>query len=266
MAGSGGIDPEDDELEIELRPAAAVADRLVALAAVARRAFFESGLPDVEWDEDEDDPEDLPDDAETERYDLAAWLRDEGVDRALTADERAIIETPVGGLDPDAAARASWAAEALVALGWGAGLLPDLPPFDRPADARAALAALPEPWDKTAPLRASIRLRSDEDAAAGRELAELWFWRAGVEGVRRSASPADARELRAVIRETADEAVAAGLLDTLVHGDFPAQGKPVSALPDAALDELAALSAARLRALNWLCGFGDDWESVPLEI
>lgn len=269
MTGEGGFDPEDDdlELEIEVRPAPIVADRLVALAAVARRAFLESGLSDEEaWDEDEDDPDDRPDDAETERYDLAAWLRDEGIEPALTDDERAIVETAVGGLDADAAARASWAGEALVALAWGAGLLPELPPFDRPADARALLAALPEPWDKTAPLRTAIRLRSDDDAASGRELAELWYWRAGVEGVRRSAPPSEARELRAVIREAADEAVAAGLLPRLVGGDFPAQGGPVSSLPADALDDLATLAAARLRALNWLCGFGDGWADVPLEI
>lgn len=269
MAAEGGFDPVDDDLEldIDVRPAAMVADRLVALAAVARRAFLESGLPDdEEWDEDEDDPDDRPDDAETERYDLAAWLRDEGIEAALTDDERAIVETPIGGLDADAAARATWAGEALVALAWGAGLLPDLPPFDRPADARAALAALPEPWEKTAPLRSAIRLRSDEDAAGGRELAELWYWRAGVEGVRRSAPPAEVRELRAVIREAAEEAVAAGLLSRLAAGDFPAQGGPVATLSESALDDLATIAAARLRALNWLCGFGDGWDDVPLEI
>ncbi len=269
MPGAGGYDPEDDDLEldIEVRPAADIADRLVALAAVARRAFLESGLPaDDEWDEDEDDPDDRPDDAETERYDLAAWLRDEGVDAALTAGERSILATPIGALDSDAAAGASWAGESLVALAWGAGLLSELPPFDRPADSRAVLATLPEPWDKTTPLRSFIRPRSDEDAATGREIAELWYWRAGVEGVRRSSSPAEARELRAVIRETAEEAVAAGLLPRSVDGDFPAGRGPVSALSDAALDDLATLAAARLRALNWLCGFGNDWDDVPLEL
>ena len=37
-------------------------------------------------------------------------------------------------------------------------------------------------------------------------------------------------------------------------------------LPDDAREPLAILATERLRALNWLCGFGSDWDHVPLDI
>lgn len=251
------------ELDIEVRPAGELAGRLIVLASVCRRSLLETLTPE---DIDQDSEDDEGDDAATSRYDLWAWLVEEGLDAAAEAFELDLIDAPVGSVDPEMLAAATWEGESLAALAWVAGLMPDPLSYDEQIDLTPVLSAIPEPWDKTAEFAGALRPVDDETAAAERERAELWFWRAGVEGVIRESSRREAAELRALVRETADEALTAGLLDRLADGDFAIRRTPVRDLALEDVDTLEAISERRLRALNWACGFGESWAAVPLDL
>lgn len=249
-------DPSSDEfLEIVLRSPHEAAERALILSAVCRRAFLEERPEEVAGD-----------DVEGERFDLVAWLRAEGLDSGATDGERRLLDARVGGLSPDDAAEASWRTEALVALGWALDLLPEMAPYDAAADPTSVLTAVPAPWSPTTAWRRDARLRSESVIAAERERAELWHWRAETEELFADAEADEAERaaVAAAVREVAAEARDGGILPHLIGDDFPALGAPYGALDVDAVAELGIIAAERVRALNWLCGFGSGWDDVPL--
>ena len=242
---------DDDSLEITLRPAAEVAARLIALATVVRRAALEL---------------DPSGDAEGERFDLAAWLREEHVTPLLTDEERRLVETRVGGLDRDVAEDASWRIESVAVMAWAAGLADELPSYELPSPPADILALIPEPWDKVQPFRAAIELRSEEEVAAAREQAELWQWRGQILTAEDGQSMAATPEMRQIIREVAADSARAGLFERSISNDFPVAGRPYRNLTEDERALLTDLASERLRALNWLCGFGSSWDDAPTDI
>lgn len=243
----------DDALDILLRSPREAAERALVLSAVCRRAFLEERAREIE-----------DDDREAERFDLVAWLRTEGLDGAATDDERRLLHARVGRLPPDDAAEASWRTEALVALAWALDLLPEMPPYDAVADPAAVVSAIPAPWSPTAAWRRDARLRPEATIATERERAELWHWRAETADLVVVADDAERSALATAIRDVAAEARNAGVLTRLIRDDFPARGEAYRALAAEAVAELGAVAVERVRALNWLCGFGSGWNDVPL--
>lgn len=244
----------ESDIEIELRSPPEVAARTLVLATVCRRALLEVAAGDPD------------DDPEAERFDLAAWLRAEGVEDATTPRERAVLRTKVGLLDPDEAAAASWGGEALAALGWALGLVDPLPPLDTPTDLIPLMSRLPAPWEPTTSFRHAATLRDEAMVARERERAEVWLWRVDAAEALEAARPNQRADILAAVAEVAAEAAAAGLVPDLVRGDFSSHGRPFRDLDRAEIAALGETAEPRLRALNWLCGFGTDWENVPLDV
>lgn len=253
----------DDDLDIRLRAPRLVVERLVVLAAVTRRAILERLPDDVQISDGTDQHHEDP---ESGRFDLVGWLREEKLDRVATEGERSLLHTRIGRLPAEEAARATWAGEAMVALAWCGGIVAEFPPYGEATDIASVLDFIPSPWESVKPLFARFELRPQAEIAAEREKSELWLWRAGIEAVFRQAAPDERGELKSLIAEVTHEAVSAGLLPAASSGDFSAPNRPVTRLDAATLDELTATAQERLRALNWVCGFGDSWDDVPVEI
>jgi hypothetical protein len=231
-----------DEIEINLRPPAVVAARAIVVATICRRAHLELAAQDL-----------IGDDPEGERFDLAAWIVEEGLDPALTPAEQRLLKSRLGRIAREELVAASWQAEGLAALAWALGLSDDV---DWPANPGPLLALVPAPWDSSRALRSGAKLRSEAAIALERERAELWYWRAETE----------TEDVRALVREVAEEAHAAGLLPPPIGHDFPVGRLAFRSLPPDQRDEWRIIATERLRALNWVCGFGSDWENVPLEV
>jgi hypothetical protein len=106
----------------------------------------------------------------------------------------------------------------------------------------------------------------ESDVVQEREIVEIWHWRATTELLRREASLAGRRDYEVAIAEVAAEARAAGFVPALRDGDFAVGGRSIKEFSDSEVDELVAVSGQRLRALNWLCGFGTTWDNVPLDV
>ncbi|MFM8594023.1 MAG: hypothetical protein ACKOCK_06505 [Chloroflexota bacterium] len=99
-----------DVIEISARPGKEIAARLVVLSALCRRAFLERHDPYDDFDEDSaddslDDDIDI-EDAESERFDLVAWLTEERMIAAATDAEVTVLRAPIGKLGELGAERA----------------------------------------------------------------------------------------------------------------------------------------------------------------
>lgn len=244
---------EQDEIDVELRHPAEIRARILILAAVLRRLALENAPPD--------DVGDRLGDA----FDEREWLQDQGLAGELTTREAALLNSPPGSLAPEAIVEASWQGEALIALAWAIRAR-DMPPVDAPTDPRPIMDVVPRPWDEVRGWLMDPSLVSESEAAREREVADIWHWRATSELLRREESPAGRQDYESAIREVAAEALAAGIVPSLRDCDFEARDRSVRELLDAQVDELIAVTGQRLRALNWLCGFGTSWDDVPFDV
>jgi hypothetical protein len=240
----------EDELEINLRPAPEVARRLLILTALAEHLSFAEG-----------DPSGL-DEVASSTFDLREWLRTEEIWPDLTQDEVVLLSDGTSsGVDPDQFS-VQETLEAIGALAWALRLVPALQ-ADLPAGVDTLIPSLPHPWDSTQTWMRGLELRSLDEVASGREAAELWTWRLLTEDDLRQAFGAEQETLRDVIHEAEREGRTAGILP---RGGFRVQGRDISTLNLTERNTLLATSLARLQALNWVCGYGDRWDSVPLDI
>jgi hypothetical protein len=244
---------DEDEIDVELRSPVEVRTRVLILAAVLRRLALE--------DSSVDDGGELS----AEAFDEREWLREQDLAGELTPREATLLDSPPGSVAPEAVSEASWDGEALAALGWAVGALA-MPPVGTLSDPRPIIEVVPGPWDETQDWLRDPTFVSESEAVREREVAEVWYWRLTTEVLRRTASATDRQDYEEAIREVAAEALAAGLVPALRAGDFPVHGRSAKDLTQGDVDELIAVTGRRLRALNWLCGFGNTWDDVPLDI
>lgn len=243
----------DDSIEINLRPRRQIAHRLLIEVALTNRAGLESL--------DRYTPED-----DEARFDLIAWLIDGRAVDELTSFERRVLETPLGRLQSSVMDQLAFSLDAAHPLAWSLNLIDASPTPPEPIDGGAILAAVPAPDDDTGQFLNDIELRSLETIAARREAAEIWLWRLGIEPERRDASAFDRREIEQVIAETVRESIDAGIIDSAADEDFLLFGEPVRSLSLDQLEFTTLIAEIRLKAFNWVCGYGASWEDVPLEI
>lgn len=246
----------DDYIDINLRQVDEIAGRAVVLATLIRRGMLDI----IEADEVELGADDELFDREGIRFDLLAWLKEQEPD-ALEPEDAELLAKPVGELSEDDLDLCTDATDALGALMWAIGAVESLPPPCDIDNAEVELSSAPEPWDDVQAFHANAKLRPEDHIAREREIAELWFWR----GALSVDGEPEAVEERQAIRAVAEEAAAAGLIST-VRGDFEVDGQPYGSVPRDLKDEILAGTAARLRALNWICGFGDTWADTPLDV
>lgn len=233
----------DDELDIQPWPVLELIGRAVALTTVARR-----GLLEVDEDLDVFSKE-------TDRFELSTWARTE-LANWITDAELATLNTSIGNLSEDQMLLADEALYAGGAVAWALrGVTDDrLPMPDTETFLSAVIGWAPKPWDKVRQLQKRVRLRSDQELADERERMELWYWR--------GTTDITDEELAEVVAEVA----AAGLIP-IVDGDFATDdGTSYANLSEDDRDDLTWVAEQRLRALNWVCGFGESWETAPLDI
>ncbi len=252
---------DDDAIEIELRPQEEVAARLVILAAVIRRSALE--LPLDEDDDDDDDHE--ADSPEGEQFDIVTALTSEPLSRYVTKSELQLVKSPIGSRGEETALATFWQIEALAALNSVTTAGPSLPDPWTQVETGPLLAAIPEPWDDFAAFARAIELIEEETIALERERAELWLWRCAIDDELRDAAGREKKDLQEIIRETVAEAVDAGILPDGAD-DFQVRGREFAKVDVETRALITEIASQRLHALNWVCGFGDTWDSVPLDI
>ncbi len=240
-------------IEINLRPVDEVARRAVVLITLARRAAIEDSVARTS---DEDDWYG----AETDRFELFSWARRE-LAGELTEVESRILRTEAGSLNPEDEDRCTDALISAEVLCWSLGVIATVPDPSLPSDATMnfMFAWAPEPWHELHRVSRKLGLRDEQAVAQERERRELWYWRSSIDPTEFGSETG----LDSVIAETAMEAQNAGLVP-VVNNDFAIGGESISALSEDHIAQLEAITQLQLLASNWICGFGADWDAVPL--
>ncbi len=245
---------DDDEIDIALRSPAEVAERCIILAALIRRLSIEA-LAETVADEH----------LAGEAFDIRSWIQTEGLWERLTGFEIAFLDRPVGLLEDADMAAMAWQVEGLVAVGWALGLtnLPDLGDLN---SVESIVKSVPGPWAKIGPWLRSTSPQAEIEIARERDRAEILVWRIQIETPRRRATGLEERDYTRAIADVVREATSAGLMAEADQRDFSIGSRAVTAHDDEEIERLTALAEERLRALNWLCGFGDSWDRVALDV
>lgn len=232
---------DEDSVDIQPWPVIELIGRAVVLASVTRRGMLEI--------DSEQDVFDL----ETDRFDLVTWACTE-LQNWITDQEVTLLNKSVEELSEDDLSECDDALISASTIAWALrAIRSDLPVLQDGVAEEQVIEWAPEPWDKVRSLQSRVRLRSDEELAAERERWELWYWRS-----------ADVEDGDDALAEVVAEVRESGIIP-IVEGDFATtDGVPYFRLNQDDQDDVAWLAELRLRALNWVCGFGDSWERVPL--
>lgn len=235
VAVQPSTEAEEDDEEYAPDPPSAerVARRALALTAVSVRGLLEQDTEDAG--------------ARRMHRDLLAWVEQGGVTSELEAYELALIQQPLGELDPRAQLNASWRLEGLAVLVWALGLA-DLPPHD----------ALVEPDALWTPMRlmdaggartlvadAALRPREEIEGLRSRLFALHWRLRDyGING-------------RSMDFAAFARTAWFGPLDIagvpLVDGDLAIGGRRIDRADRDDLGRAHSAAQERHLAANWLC-------------
>jgi hypothetical protein len=235
------------------------AQRALCLAAIVTRAEFEYRLLER--------PAQKPQrQQEQQRHsdDINAWLKEESLWKELSRWERELLARPLGNWTPQEIADGQWRKEALCVLAWTLGRLKPMPRFDQPADAKDLLEAV-EFMKESDALVARARLVPEAEITGARNVAELWLWRARTYRFQvnpQKYPPPSGMSYPDLVRQVADMAEEKGLFRGIEH-DFPVGNQPYSRLKEERVSELHSIASERLYALNWLCGYAENWDAVP---
>jgi hypothetical protein len=177
--------------------------------------------------------------------------------QALSEELRvALARLPEGEQDAGVI-EAVWGGEGLGMLLWALELV-QLPPYDRPFEAEQLLEA-----DV-----AESALRPGEEIGRARETARLWHWRARTAELQADGElelPEPWQSFDQLVGATAMRGFEQGLLPRPLRGDFPAFGVVYRELEPEQQEEAHQIAWQRHRALNWLCGLGRTWDTVPTD-
>jgi hypothetical protein len=231
------------------------AQRALCLAAVVTRAEFEYRLLD--------EPAQKPQrQVEQQRHsdEINSWLKKESLSRR----ERELLGRPLGGWSAQETADGQGRREALWVLAWALGRIKPMPRFDQPSDAKELLDAV-EFMVPAAGLVNRAKLPPESEITGARNVAELWLWRARTYRFHTNPQkypPPSGMSYNDLIRQVADMAEEKGLFRAIDH-DFPVGGQAYSKLSEDEVSELHSIASERLYALNWVCGYSENWDAVP---
>ena len=231
----------DDTLDIQVRPAIELVRRAALLAIVAERGVLEIDAERGDYERD------------TDRFELLSWARG-ALAGTVTGEELSLLATPIGDLGDDLS-RCDDALTEAAAIAWALGVVETdrLPVPPDGAAMERVMEWAPSPWTDLDRIARKLQMRDEGSIAMERERWELWYWRAN-----------DADEATGSVSEVVTDLAESGLIP-IIESDFATDAaEPFGALTPDEQEEIAWLAEHRLRSLNWVCGFGDDWESVPL--
>ena len=211
--------------------AARIGARLVALVGLAARALTEYDGQDVE----------------EARDGIIEWTRSAGATDELEPFEEAILVRLPGGMDETEMAHGTWQIEGAAVLAWALNLVDTLPPHDEAVDPMtvSGLLGFPDAVRTRGVLWSSTRRhQAHVEAAAERQYALHWR-------LTEFAANGEALDLGALARDEPSGPLRFDQVP-LLGGDLALRGRPIVEADADALDVAMAITAERLRAVNWL--------------
>jgi hypothetical protein len=248
-------DDDDVEEEMRFKTQEEVAYRALALTALTYRVSADSFT--------RTNPEKNPRLHEVLNQ-LRGWVSSHGIEVHLSPIERKALAQPLGKIDDDTLFDLSWRVQALVALLWALGKVDPMPTYCESYAANALpLMSLGSPVEE---FLTTVRLRPEEDLVTERHRAEFWNWRARTDLMRRHGTkPPTSETYEASIATAAKSALEDGIVVEQRDGDVVCRGVPYRELSQEAFADVASTAQERHFALNWICGYAEDWDDTPTD-
>jgi hypothetical protein len=196
---------------------------------------------------------------------LRAWVSAQAIEPHLSPTEREALAQPLGQIDDDTLFDLSWRLQALVAVLWALNVVEPMPSYAEsyPADALQPLLPFGRP---VAEFLATVRLRAEEELVTERHRAEFWNWRARTDLLRRRGTkPPVGQTYATILARAAETALEDGIVTEVRDGDVVCRGVPYSALSPEEFADAASTAQERHFALNWICGYAEDWDDTPTD-
>jgi hypothetical protein len=200
---------------------------------------------------------------------LAEWLRREQLTQHQSTRERELFSHALGEWGERTVIDVSWRKESLTVLLWALSLATSLPPYDTQVAEDLHMEKVG--WLKPASeFCALVRLRDRATISRARDVAELWHWRSRTTWLQQHGhtppdSPKELDSFEKIVRVTAEQAYRNGDILRPIKHDFPAFGKPYARLTEQEYSVCTSIAMERHYALNWLCGYAEDWGNVPTD-
>ena len=199
---------------------------------------------------------------------LEEWISVQGIRERLSPIEREWFATPLGEWEQQQVLDGTWRKESLGVLLWALSVLDALPPYDTEFPEKVHTGNIG--WLQPASsFLDRVRLRQHDEIAHARDLAELWNWRARTRQLQEMdpntrSVPRDFN-FEKIIRQAAEIAHQRGDIPRPIKRDFPAFRKPYARLTRDEYSLATSIAMERHFALNWLCGYAEDWDSTPTD-
>jgi hypothetical protein len=247
----------DDNHPITLKSSEAVAYRVLSLGALVMRGVLEQHYRNTTSPEDRQT-------TETGIRALIGWMVEQNLIEQQTVEERRCFRRALGEWDRDYLNFASWRVEALGVLLWALVKADSLPLYDTLFSVGDVLDAIPL-YDPVTDFVADARLRPTDEITQAHDIAELWDRRSWVTQQQQlNLDPPPGMTFQQIIQEAAEQAHLTGDAPPPIDGDLPAFGKAYATLSAREYLNATAIALQRHFALNWLCGYLEDWdETMP---
>lgn len=253
-----------EEIEVNIRPAGVVAERVLCLLGLVTRAMAEHTIacstdPEVRDLPDAPGPEDV-DRARTLCTGVKEWMVTENLWDKATDTEKAMLERPAGEWSRQDVTEGLYTCEQLGVLAWALRELEELPEYDQlfhPDDFRVLPVMSP-----TAQFIKAAGLRDEDELFEAQDEAALWTWRCITREQMQQKPPPPLPggvSYGQMILETTKHAAKDGFFKP-ISGDFPVMGKPFRDLDEEEFLDVAIVTVRRSHALEWLMGMMREWE------
>jgi hypothetical protein len=190
-----------------------------------------------------------------------------GLGESLSKREKILLEQKIGKWKEQDIKDASWEAESLLVIEWALGVNDQIPAYDQAAEENIKEVKELLSTQKPKEFVSGAKLRPETEISRARDIAELWLWRARTTQIQKDPKrypPPKGWTYEKIIQATVEKAEAEGVFKN-IGNDFPAYGKSYRDLTEQEHSLATSLARERLRGLNWLCGYAQDWDEVPTD-
>lgn len=187
-------------------------------------------------------------------------LHESGLWNEMEEPERRFMEEDALQISEQQLIDAGWLAESAACLLWALEYFPDLPPYDKRADAELMKLE----FNKRPILRPLATIKRQRD------LAELRHWRARTRQLKEMGEPdkiAERLTIDKVLQIASQKAAENGAFPAPIGDDFPAFNKAYRNLNGEEYSLTNSIAMERHRAFSWLCGYapGNRWSKTPTD-
>lgn len=194
------------------------------------------------------------------------WMKANDIYSYISAKEKELLTKNIGSWIEKEFINSIWRIESIATLFWSIGLY-TLPPYDTQVD-EDAIRLLLKDLPNLESVLTKAHLREESEITTARDTAELWHWRARTTRIildNQIPSGFTKEKLWEICTLASQKSYEAGDIPKPIDGDFPAYGKAYKNLSPHEFQSCMSIAMERHFTINWLCGYGKNWDETPTD-